>query len=166
MKIRIGKLLLSAAMVCAPVFTVEIVIKDTTVEEKPKETPLPELPQPSSLSFNVINTTNFDYVILLWAKETNSSTRSIIAQNTVAANAHVTMAKFLSPQSGATYTLESHEVIVNYGEFVTQKLICEIKKPADTAEDETAQAKKSMDIFLYVPKDQLVPKCIIYFDTL
>ena len=49
-----------------------------------------------------------------------------------------------------------------YGEGFFNKLVCEMGKPP--AGDAVDAAKKSVDFFIYVPQDETIPKCVVYYD--
>lgn len=126
-------------------YAVEIVIKtepDKPKEEEKKEPEEPELPARAQLNVNVINTTNFEFVVTSHVKAADQDYRYMIVQNFVAKNAPTTLGT-LYAEAESTFEFISAEVFW-MNPVSNHAITCEIKTlpEDDEKKDEGKEEKK------------------------
>ncbi len=150
----------------------ELVIKAEEKKEEPKEEPKgPDLPKPAQLSINAINTTDADFVVTTSAKTKGEDHGYIFIQGVVPKGATSTLAVFSAVPDSSFEFLADQVIMLKSPANIAIK--CTVHNKDDEKSennDETSEpakeAKKSIDFWLYVPKNQTVPVCTIMFDSL
>lgn len=141
MKYTLTLLLLTAGLWGLKTQALDIVIKTGDKEEIKKEEPKPEaeedkgpdLPKPTQLVINMINTTpDSDFVVSAWATVKDAPIGFVVAQGTSAKGTTTTLAQLNAPE-GSVFEYKKSEVIL-------------IKSPANLPIKCTIQASKNEDV--------------------
>lgn len=176
MKYAITTAFLAAVILGLKAQALDIVIKTGNKEEikkgEPKEEDKgPELPKPTQLAINIINTTpDNDFVVSAWATIRDTAAGFIVAQGISTKGTTTTLAQLSAPE-GSVFEFKKSEVILMKSPS-NVPIKCTIKAApkdeiVDEAKDEPVlEAKKSIDFWLYLPENQQLPSCVIMFDSL